>query len=263
MKDLKRAILLVSFGTSHPDTLAKTISAIETTVGEAFRERTLRRAFTSPTIMKKLAKAGTPVDDIPTALRKLAKEGYDDIVLQPTHILNGEDYETLMVQAEPFVDEFDQFAFGDPLLTTVEDFQEVAEVLVGSVPPKTEGTAIVFIGHGTEHFSNAAYAQMHYLFHDMGRSDIAVGTVEGYPEVPQVLRRLEERGDVKKVILYPMMIVAGDHAKNDLAGDVEDSWKSKLEAKGYEVSCVLRGMGELQGIQEIFVRHAGEANYCV
>ncbi len=263
MKDLKRAILVVSFGTSHADTLQKTIVAIEEALEDAFSERTIRRAFTSPTIMKKLAKAGTPVDDVAAALTKLCKEGYDDIVLQPTHILNGEDYENLMVQVEPFVDQFDQFAFGDPLLTTVEDFQEVAQVLADSVPAKEEGTAIVFMGHGTEHFANAAYAQMHYMFHDMGRCDIVVGTVEGYPEFPQVLRRIEEMGGIKKVILYPMMIVAGDHAKNDLAGDDDDSWKSMLQAKGYEVSCVLRGMGELSGIHEIFVRHGGEANYCV
>ena len=259
MKDLKRAILVVSFGTSHEDTLAKTIAAIETTVGEAFRERTLRRAFTSGMIMRKLAKEGTAVDDVPTALKKLLEEGYDDIVLQPTHIINGEEYEKLMVQAEPFVDEFDQFAFGEPLLTTVEDFKEVAQVLIDSLPAKEEGTAIAFMGHGTEHFANSAYAQMHYLFHDMGRPDIVVGTVEGYPEFPEVLRRIQEMGDVKKVILHPMMIVAGDHAKNDLAGDEDDSWKSMLEAEGYEVSCVLRGLGELEGIRDIYVRHAGEA----
>lgn len=256
---MKQAILAVSFGTSHLDTLEKTILAIESALAQAFPTHTVRRAFTSGIIMHKLAREGTVIDDVPTALAKLVAEGYDTVTLQPTHIINGDEYDKLVAQAESFAPQFKALTIGKPLLTSVEDYRQVAKVLVDSLPVQAPDTAIVYMGHGTTHFANSAYAQMDYFFHDMGRKDIVVGTVEGYPEFPEVLRRLEELGGVKQVILYPMMIVAGDHAKNDLAGDEEDSWKSMLEAKGYQVTAVLQGLGELLGIQQQFVNHAKEA----
>ena len=115
------------------------------------------------------------------------------------------------------------------------------------------------MGHGTEHFANAAYCQLSYMFHDQGRPDVLVGTVEGYPGLEQVLRRLEERPQVRKVVLRPLMVVAGDHAKNDLAGDEEGSWKRRIQAAGYETACVLSGLGERPEVRALFVRHALEA----
>lgn len=259
MNQNRQAILVVSFGTSHLDTLEKNIVAIEGALGEAFPHRTLRRAFTSGIIMRTLAKGGVDVDDVPTALTRLLEEGYDDVILQPTHIMNGEEYDKLMRQAAPFAPRFERIYYGKPLLTTVGDFQQVAKCLVDSLPRGEADTAIVYMGHGSSHFANSTYAQMHYIFHDMGRGDIVVGTVEGYPELPEVIRRLEEKEGIKKVILYPMMIVAGDHTKNDLAGDEEDSWKSVLEERGYDVTAVMQGMGEIPTIRAIYVNHAKEA----
>ena len=133
-----------------------------------------------------------------------------------------------------------------------------AQALLEVLPERESGTALLFMGHGTEHFANSAYCQLEYLLHDLGRTDVLVGTVEGYPGFREALRRLAERPEVRRMLLYPLMVVAGDHAKNDLAGPEPDSWRSQLETRGYEVSCVLSGLGEYPGIR-LFVLHALEA----
>ncbi len=253
---ISQAILVVSFGTSHLDTLEENIVAIEKNLGQAFPNRTLCRAFTSGMILGKLAKSEIFIDDVPTALTKLKNQGYQDILIQPTHIMNGDEYDKLVGQAAPFIAQFEKFALGRPLLTSVEDFHQTAQALISDLPDRRPDTAIIYMGHGTGHFANSAYAQMDYIFRDMGRGDILVGTVEGYPEFPQVCNRLAELGEIKNVILYPMMIVAGDHAKNDLAGAEADSWHSMLEERGYAVTCILQGLGENPKIREIFSNHA-------
>lgn len=255
-----QAVLVVSFGTSHLDTLEKTIQPIEWDIAARLPGRVQRRAFTSGIILRKLAQRdGLHIDNVPQALERLAGEGCRDVVVQPTHIMNGDEYQKLMSQAEPFRDRFDRLVFGRPLLTTVQDYKSAAVALLTVLPEAAPDTALVFMGHGTEHFANSAYCQLEYLFHDMGRTDVLLGTVEGYPALDEVLSRLEERPQVKKVILYPLMIVAGDHAKNDLAGEEPDSWKSQLAARGYAVECVLSGLGEYPGIRALFVQHAMEA----
>ena len=257
---MKQALLAVSFGTTHHDTLEKTIAAIERDLGAAFPERDLYRAFTSGMIIRRLKERdGMDIDNTAQALERLAAEGYTDVVLQSTHVMNGEERDKMMAQALPFAGRFEKLSVGAPLLTEVEDYHEVAKALDESLPAKEAGTALVYMGHGTEHHANAVYALLEYVLHDMGRTDVHIGTVEGYPGFDEVCRRLEEQGDVKHVVLLPLMVVAGDHAKNDLAGDEEDSWKMQLEAKGYAVRCILEGLGENPGIREIFVRHAREA----
>ena len=145
---------------------------------------------------------------------------------------------------------------GAPLLTTVEDYHALAAAVLAELPEEREDTAMIFMGHGTEHYVNPSYAQLEYVFHDLGRRDFLIGTVEGYPALEQVLRRMAERPEVKRAVLCPLMVVAGDHAKNDLAGADEDSWKSRLESLGYEVLCNLKGLGEYRGVREMFVGHA-------
>ena len=173
--------------------------------------------------------------------------------------MNGDEYDKLAAQTEPFREKFVRLAIGRPLLTTVQDYKVTAQALLQVLPTREKDTALVFMGHGTEHFANPAYCQLEYVFHDLGRTDVLIGTVEGYPGVEEVLHRLDERPGVKKVVLYPLMVVAGDHAKNDLAGDEPYSWKSRIAARGYDVKCVLSGLGEYPGIREVFVRHAEEA----
>lgn len=254
---MKKAILAVSFGTSYPDTLEKTIAAIEADLAAAFPDRRLFRAFTSGRIIKKLKnRDGVSIDTVPQALERLAAEGYADVIVQSTHVINGEEWDKLQAQAMPFAGSFQRLAFGQPLLTGIEDYREVTAALLRRLPPPEQGTAVVFMGHGTEHPANAVYATLEYMFHDMGRWDIRVGTVEGYPGFAEVSRRLAEDPNLHTIICYPLMVVAGDHAKNDLAGDGPDSWRSMLEAQGYQVRCVLEGLGQLPDIRAIFTKHA-------
>ena len=257
----KEAILVVSFGTSHEDTLEKNISAIEESIGAKFPEITLRRAFTSGMIMKILReKKNIQIDNTSEALERLLSEGYTRVTIQPTHIMNGDEYEKMRSQAAPYADRLN-ISFGRPLLTTVKDYRDAAAAVKEAVSAPEADEAIVFMGHGTEHYANSAYSQFEYILHDMGWKNAFVGTVEGYPELDEVQRRLKEHPHIKRLRLYPLMIVAGDHAKNDMAGDEEDSWKTVLESAGYDVSCVLTGMGEMQGIRRIFAEHALDARY--
>ena len=236
----RKALLAVSFGTSYADTLEKNIAAIEADLAAAFPERTLRRAFTSGMILRRWKRErGVEIDDVPAALERLEREGYTDILVQPTHVMNGEEYHKLADQAEEFRGRFDRLTVGMPLLTAAEDYLDLGKALLEILPPQAEDRAVIYMGHGSEHQANSAYALMEYAFHDLGRSDVIVGTVEGYPDFAAALRRLKERPEVKEVELRPLMTVAGDHAKNDLAGEEPDSWKNVLEGLGYRVNCVL------------------------
>lgn len=255
-----KALLAVSFGTSYEDTLEKNIAAIERDLAAAFPERTLRRAFTSGMILRRWKRErGVEIDDVPAALERLAGEGYADILIQPTHVMNGEEYHKLADQAEGFRSRFDKLTVGVPLLTAAEDYLDLGRALMEILPPKSEERAVLYMGHGSEHQANSAYALMEYAFHDLGRDDVIVGTVEGYPNFDAAIRRLKERPQVKEVELRPLMTVAGDHAKNDLAGEEEDSWKNVLEGMGYRTSCVLTGLGEYPQIRAMFVEHARQA----
>ena len=256
----EKALLAVSFGTSYEDTLEKNIAAIERDLAAAFPERTLRRAFTSGMILRRWKRErGVEIDDVPAALERLAGEGYADILIQPTHVMNGEEYHKLADQAEGFRSRFDKLTVGVPLLTAAEDYLDLGRALMEILPPKSEERAVLYMGHGSEHQANSAYALMEYAFHDLGRDDVIVGTVEGYPNFDAAIRRLKERPQVKEVELRPLMTVAGDHAKNDLAGAEEDSWKNVLESMGYRTSCVLTGLGEYPQIRAMFVEHARQA----
>ncbi|MEG0596781.1 MAG: sirohydrochlorin cobaltochelatase [Oscillospiraceae bacterium] len=260
----KQAVLAVSFGTSHLDTLKVTIEAIENDLAAAFPHHTLRRAFTSGMICRKLKERdGLEVDSVSQALERLAGEGYTGVILQPSHVINGEEYDKLLEQARPFVPQFESLKIGAPLLTTLADYYAVAQALFGELPELREDTALVFMGHGTAHLGNPAYAQLEYICHDLHRQDILLATVEGYPDFDALVRRLEERPKVRNIQLAPLMIVAGDHAKNDLAGAGPASWYSRLTALGYEVSCNLRGLGEYPALRGLLVAHAQNApEYC-
>lgn len=253
----KKAILAVSFGTTHHDTLRRTIEVIERELAAEFPDRVFRRAFTSGMVRRRLRERdAVEIDSSAQALERLSREGITDVVIQPTHVIPGEEYEKLLAEAESCRGLFDRMAVGRPLLTELEDYTAAARAILHELPPPEEGTALVFMGHGTAHHVNPAYTQLEYMFHDMGRRDIVIGTVEGYPGLAEVLRRLEEREGIARTVLFPLMIVAGDHAKNDLAGEEPDSWKSVLEERGYTVSCDLRGLGEYPGIRAVLTEHA-------
>lgn len=256
---MKKAILAASFGTTFPDTLERTIAAIEADLAKAFPDRVLRRAFTSGMVIRRLQeREGLETDTVPQALERLRREGCGDIIIQPTHVMNGDEYDKLRALAAPYRTAFSRFALGAPLLTSTQDYRETAAALLARLPEQEPRQAVVLMGHGTAHHANAVYAALEYVLRDAGRRDIAIGTVEGYPEFGEICRRLEEMGDIRQVVCLPLMVVAGDHARNDLAGG-EGSWCARLAARGYRVRCILEGLGENPAIRAIFVRHAREA----
>ena len=254
-------ILVVSFGTSYNSSRSITIGGIESTIRETFPEYTLRRAFTAQTIIDKLKdRDGIVIDNVEEALDRAADEGVKTLIVQPTHLMNGFEYTDLKELLEEKQDKFDKVALADPLLTSDEDYEAVAKAMVAVTEKYDDGeTAIVFMGHGTEAESNAVYGKMQEVLAGAGFENYYVGTVEATPTVEDVLSAVKEKGTYKKVVLRPMMVVAGDHATNDMAGDEEDSWKSIFQKEGYEVTCVLEGLGQEYEIQKIYADHTKKA----
>lgn len=263
----KKAILVVSFGTSYADTRELTIDATEAKYAETYPDYEIVKAFTSQIIIDVLEERDNiDVYNVEEAFEYLKDNKFSDVIVQPTLVMNGAEYDEMLAVVEVEQENFAHLAIGAPLLTHVEDYMKVAEALRDEVEAAVtaEDEAVVLMGHGTHHYANSAYAAMEYTFHDLGMKNVFVGTVEGYPMIDSVIARLNEN-NIKKVTLYPFMLVAGDHASNDMAGDEEDAWKTILKKEGFEVETVLRGLGEDEAIQGIYLEHteaamAGEAH---
>lgn len=254
-------LMVVSFGTSFNDSRRLTIGAIEQAVEDAFSGTySVRRAFTSQIIIDHVKKRdNVAIDNVGEALDRAVANNVKNLVIQPTHLMDGLEYNDVVEEVAQYADAFEKVAIGKPLLTTDDDFKAVMEAITKATAEYDDGeTAICFMGHGTEAESNAVYAKMQKMLTDAGYDNYFVGTVEAEPALEDVVA-LVKAGNYKKVVLEPLMIVAGDHANNDMAGDEEGSWKTTFEAEGYEVECILRGLGELEDIQKLFVKHAQEA----
>lgn len=251
----KQAILVVSFGTSYAETRDKTIGAIEKDIAESYPDLKLYRAFTSGMILRVLQKRdGLHIDNVREAMIRLLEDGIDTVFVQPTHIINGDEYEKMLNDIKEFEKDFKRIEIGTPLLTTSEDYEKVVTALMNSIPPLKEDEALVLMGHGTGHHADAVYAALDYRFKALDYKNIFVGTVEGYPTVVEILQQVKEFSP-QKVILLPFMVVAGDHAINDMAGDEEDSWKTLFENEGFLVESVLKGLGEFSEIRKIYLDH--------
>ena len=259
-QEAKPVILVVSFGTSYNDSREKTIGAIEKAIEKKFTEFEVRRAFTSQIIIDKLKERdGLEIDNIEQALKRLVKDNVKTLVVQPTHVMSGYEYDDVVAAVNQYKDQFDHLVIGAPLLTSDDDYKNLANALVTDTAEYNgNGTAIVFMGHGTEHESNATYAKFQQSFKDIKADNYFIGTVEATPTLDDVIKSLK-KGKYKKVVLQPLMVVAGDHANNDMAGDEDDSWKSILTKKGFKVECVLKGMGELPAVQEMYCAHVQDA----
>ncbi len=249
----KKAILVASFGTSHEDTRKKTIKACEDLIKKSFNNYEVRRAFTSNIIRKILKEEqNLNVDSVEDALTKLKNEGFSDVIVQPLHIISGEEYHEKIVKVVgKYKKSFNSIEIGRPILSNIHDYDKAIEALKKDTPKLKNNQALILMGHGTHHPANAAYACLQLKLYE-SFPNVYVGTVEGYPELDDVLVQLE-KNNIEEVILMPFMIVAGDHAKNDMAGDEKDSWKSILIKKGYKVSVILKGLGENKNLQKIYV----------
>ena len=256
----EKELLVVSFGTSYNDSRRLTIGAIENALEEAFPDFSVRRAFTSQIIIDHVSQRdGEGIDNVTQALDRAVENGVKTLVVQPTHLMSGYEYNDLADELAEYADAFESIAMGVPLLDTDDDFLTVADALAEATAAFNDGeTAICLMGHGTEAESNEVYAKMQTVMDKAGHENFFIGTVESTPSVEDVLAMVQA-GNYKKVVLRPMMIVAGDHANNDMAGDEPDSWKSIFEAAGYEVTCVVEGLGSLGEIQSLIVQHAQAA----
>ena len=255
----KKAILAVSFGTSHSDTRKVTIDAIEEDLKAAFEDYSLYRAWTSKMILARLEKRdGIHYDNVKEAMERMLRDGITDVLVQPTHVMNGVENDLMKEDVLAYEGQFQSVSFGTPLLTTEEDNQAVVQAVAGEFQDMDQETALVLMGHGTEHYANSVYAALDYRFKDMGHKNIFLGTVEAYPALDSLLRAADSF-QPKKIVLAPFMIVAGDHAQNDLAGEDPDSWMNRLSSEGYEVTPVLKGLGEYPKIRQILVDHVQQA----
>ena len=252
MSSGKKAILVASYGTSYDKTREKTIGAIERHIAESFPGWEVRRAFTSRPVIRILEGRGIHVDFVDAALDRLADEGYGTVVVQPTLVMNGVEYDYMMEEVDKRRDRFDAIAVGRPLLTTSEDFDALIEAIESAYGPEAEDDAMVLMGHGTTHFANSAYSELQLRIIASGRRDVYVTTVEGFPNYESTLDLMKDGGR-RDVVMFPLMIVAGDHANNDLAGD------DVMIAAGYNPRCVVRGMGEYPEFRDLFRAHAADA----
>ncbi len=256
----EKELLAASFGTSYQDTRCRTIGAIEEDLEQAFPEYSVRRGFTSRMIINRVkTRDQIVIDSLEEALRRAADNGVKRLIVQPTHMMDGFEYTALADKVAEYSRFFEAAAVGKPLLSSEGDFQAVVQALIEETEEYDDKeTAFCFMGHGTEAQANQVYRKLQEMFLAAGHENYFIGTVEAEPALEEVLAQVK-KGSYKRAVLQPLMIVAGDHANNDMAGDEEGSWKRAFEEAGYEVSCILKGLGELEKIRRIFVRHAKEA----
>ena len=275
-------ILVVSFGTSFNDSRAEDIGGVEKALQAAYPDWSVRRAFTAQIIINHVqARDDEKIDNMDQALERAVDNGVKNLVVQPTHLMHGAEYDELTEAVENYKDKFESVKIAEPLLGEVgadetainEDKAAVAEAITAEAvktagfdsldAAKEEGTAFVFMGHGTSHTAKISYSQMQTQMEQLGYENVFIGTVEGEPEdtaCEAVIEKLKNAG-YKKVILRPLMVVAGDHANNDMAGDDDDYWKSQFEASGVfdSIDTQIAGLGEIDAIQQLYVAHTQAA----
>ncbi len=257
--DKKTGILLVAFGSSEESAWVS-FKNIESMTKSAYPDIPVRWAYTSHIIRKKLAVQGKVLDSPETALARMLDENFTHVAVQSLHTIGGEEYHDLVRTVASFrmMKGFRKISLGAPLLSTQENMERAVNAAVSIIPEKRKkNEAVVFMGHGTHHPANAFYAALMFQL-QLKDSNIFVGTVEGYPDI-EVIKEMLNKKDIKKTYLIPFMSVAGDHAKNDMAGDEDDSWKSVLTKEGIECIPVLKGTAEYRVFADIWIDHIGEA----
>ena len=273
---------MVSFGTSFNDSRVEDIKGIEDALQEAYPDWSVRRAFTAQIIINHVqARDGEKIDNMQQALDRAVENGVKNLVVQPTHLMHGAEYDEMVEALEEYSDKFESVAIAEPMLGEVgddatvinEDKAAVAQAVTDEAVKEAgydsmaaaaeDGVAFVFMGHGTSHTAKVTYSQMQTQMDELGFTNAFIGTVEGEPEdtaCEAVIDKVKEAG-FKKVILRPLMVVAGDHANNDMAGDEEDSWKSQFTASGNfdSVDTQIAGLGRIDAVKQLYVEHTKAA----
>ena len=275
-----KEILVVSFGTSFNDSRVKDIKSIEDSIQDAFPDWAVRRAFTAQIIINHIeARDGECIDNMDQALERAVENGVKELVVQPTHLMHGAEYDEMCEVIDAYRDKFESVSIAEPMLGEVgsdatvinADKEAVAKAITASAvadagfesldAAKEAGTAFVFMGHGTAHVAKVTYSQMSTQMQTLGYENVFIGTVEGEPEetaCEAVIEAVKAAG-YTNVVLRPLMVVAGDHANNDMAGSEDDSWKTMFEAAGFTVDCQIAGLGEIADVQALYIAHTKAA----
>jgi sirohydrochlorin cobaltochelatase len=258
----ENVLMVVSFGTTSAESRRLNIGAVEQAIAEAAgKSWNVRRCFTSQTIINIISRREkVKIDNISEALEKAAADGTRNLVVQPTHLMKGLEYDKLCGILSEYEDAFEKVAAGDPLLTSEEDFLRVADALVEASDVYEDGeTALVFMCHGTEAAANGIYEKLQNVLNSKGKTDYYIGTVEAEPSIDDMIKAVG-KGTYKRVVIRPLMLVAGNHAVNDMASrDDPESWYSRFRAEGYETVCIIEGLGQLEAVRNIYADHADRA----
>ncbi len=254
---MKKAILVVSFGTSHPDTLDQTIGAVEDYAREYFPDEKVYRAFTSRRIIELLQKRyDIYVDSLEDAMKRMEADGISRLVVQPTYVVHGAAWYGLKEELKRYESRFETLKLGAPLLNRPEDYKACVHAMIDEWGLDKD-EIIVIAGHGTQQYAQSAYTMLEYMFHTLGYTNVLVGTVRGFPDINNVTAKLALLNK-KKIRIIPFMIVSGEHVRTDLA-EGEDSWTARFERLGFRTEVMNHGLGEMQGIRRIFAEHMKEA----
>ena len=273
-------LLVVSFGTSYNDSRVKDIKSIEDALQEAYPDWSVRRAFTAQIVINHIqARDGEKIDNMTQALERAVANGVKNLVVQPTHLMHGAEYDEMCAAIDEYRDQFESVSIAEPLLGEVgsdasvinADKEVVARAITAAAvaasgfdsleAAKEAGAAFVFLGHGTAHVARVSYSQMSTQMQQLGYENVFIGTVEGEPEetsCESVIEAVKAAG-YTTVILRPLMVVAGDHANNDMAGSDDDSWKPMFEDAGFTVDCQIAGLGGIADIQALYIAHTQAA----
>ncbi len=273
-------LLVVSFGTSYNDSRVNDIKSIEDALQEAYPDWSVRRAFTAQIIINHIqARDGEKIDNMTQALERAVANGVKNLVVQPTHLMHGAEYDEMCAAIDEYRDQFESVSIAEPLLGEVgsdatvinADKEAVAKAITAAAveasgfdsleAAKEAGAAFVFMGHGTAHVAKVSYSQMSAQMQNLGYENVFIGTVEGEPEetaCESVIEKVRAAG-YTTVILRPLMVVAGDHANNDMAGSDDDSWKPMFEDAGLTVDCQIVGLGGIADIQTLYIAHTKAA----
>ncbi len=276
----EKELLVVSFGTSFNDSRVADIKGIEDALQAAYPDWSVRRAFTAQIIINHVqARDGEKIDNMTQALERAVANGVKQLVVQPTHLMHGAEYDEMCAAIDAYRDKFESVSIAEPLLGEVgsdatvinADKEAVAKAITADAlkdggyeslkAAKEAGVAFVFMGHGTAHVAKVSYSQMSTQMQNLGYDNVFIGTVEGEPEetaCEAVIESVKAAG-YTTVVLRPLMVVAGDHANNDMAGSDADSWKTMFEAAGFTVNCQIAGLGEIADVQALYVAHTKAA----
>lgn len=253
MKDnMKKALLVVSFGTTDPEGRKNSIESVENRLREEFPDRRFYRAWTSGRIISILSERGVHVDSLEDVILLMKEEGIDDVLVQPTHVLPGMEYEKILKAFSGLSCGFQNVRIGRPLISDEGDIKELTSVLLKTIPFQEERELLVFVGHGTRHKANEIYRQMEDAFHKEGFDNAIFVTLEGSSPIIERIRSF----DPEKICLVPFLFVCGEHAGKDIGGKESDSLLSLLQRAGYDTRVVMKGLGEYPLVQNIYAEHA-------